>query len=281
MQWGFSWRRFLFCSRKMKRTRNIKLVIEYDGTGYHGWQCQKNALSVQSVLEKALEKLTGEDVKLIGAGRTDAGVHALGQVANFHTASAIPAERFTAALNSLLPPDISILESSEVPAGFHARYSAIGKRYRYLLYYSQQPSALLRHRAFHVRRPLDLEAMQAATAHFLGTHNFKAFCAAGSGVKSCVRTIKDISLREIYLNSNENGIEMFRNGKLYLFEIAGSGFLYNMVRIIVGTLVEVGTGRILPSEIPDIIQSEERKHAGRTAPPHGLYLAEVIYGCTP
>lgn len=244
--------------------RNIKLTIEYDGTGYHGWQSQVNAAAVQDVLCLAIKKLTGEEIILTGSSRTDAGVHALGQAANFFTASRIPAEKFAFALNSVLPEDIVIRKSEEVGKDFHSRFSAVGKRYRYLIFNSPFRSALLRQRAWHVFYPLDVDAMEQGAKHFLGMNDFKAFMASGSSVKTTVRTISDIS------------ISSFPDPTLAL-EIAGDGFLYNMVRIIAGTLVEVGYGKIRPQDIPDIIISGDRKKAGKTAPAHGLYLMEVYY----
>jgi len=243
--------------------RNIKLTIEYDGTAYHGWQSQDNAVTVQDKLEETISRLTGEKVKVIGASRTDQGVHALGQTANFHTESRIPAEKFAYALNALLPDDIAIKKSEEVPIGFHSRYSATGKKYLYKIYNSRYPSALLRNRAYHVYCPLDLALMQKAAGFFTGTHDFSAFMATGSNAKTTVRSIDVLSLE--------------KSGDIITIEIKGNGFLYNMVRIIAGTLVEVGFGKIRPDDIPGIIEEGDRRKAGRTAPPHGLYLAEVYY----
>ena len=243
--------------------RNIRLLIEYDGTNYHGWQSQKNAAAIQDVMQEAIRRLTGEDCNLIGSSRTDVGVHALGQVANFLTGSSIPAGRFSYALNSMLPDDIVVKESMEVDSEFHSRYSARGKRYRYLIYNSDFPSALLRNRAFHVPQGLDFEAMEKAAAFFKGTHDFSAFKSSGSSVKTSVRTITGISL-----SRHEDIIEL---------NIEGDGFLYNMVRIIAGTLVEVAMGKIPSSRVPGILESRDRKNAGKTAPAHGLYLMEVRY----
>ncbi|MEN6313533.1 MAG: tRNA pseudouridine(38-40) synthase TruA [Clostridiaceae bacterium] len=243
--------------------RNIKLTIEYDGTAYHGWQSQINATAVQDVVASAVSSLTGENCSVTGSSRTDTGVHALGQVCNFHTNSPIPADKFAYALNTLLPEDIVIRKSEDVPDGFHARFSARGKKYRYLFYNSVFPSALLRNRAFHVYYPLDIAAMHKAAGCFTGTHDFAAFSAAGGSVKTTVRTITEAAV--------------VRDDELVGFTVAGDGFLYNMVRIIAGTLVEVGFGRIKADDIPEIIDSCDRKRAGRTAPAHGLYLVEVYY----
>lgn len=243
--------------------RNIKLIIEYDGTGYHGWQSQTNAVTVQDIIEKAIIKLTGEECGLIGSGRTDAGVHAIGQAANFSTNSNIPPSKFSYALNNILPDDIVIKSSGEVSPDFHARYSAKGKKYRYIIYNSGQRSALLRNRAYFVPCPLNFDSMESAAACFMGTHDFAAFRASDNSVKSSIRTI--------------SGIRIDKRDDTITFEIAGNGFLYNMVRIIAGTLVEVGMGRIPADAIPSIIESLDRRKAGRTAPPQGLYLLEVYY----
>jgi len=243
--------------------RNIKLIIEYDGTNYHGWQTQINALAIQDVIRDAIRKITGEQVDLIGSSRTDVGVHAYGQVANFVTDSNIPDEKFSFALNSVLPFDICIKGSKEVEMDFHSRYSTKGKKYRYKIYNSIYPSAILRDRAYNVKCKLDLEAMKKASLYFLGEHDFTTFRASGSSVKSAVRMITDISL--------------FKKGDIIVFEITGNGFLYNMVRIIVGTLIDVGMGKIKAEEIKSIIESKDRKRAGKTIPAHGLYLIEVYY----
>lgn len=243
--------------------RNIKLTIEYDGTAYHGWQSQVNATAVQDVVTSAVNNLTGENCSITGSSRTDTGVHALGQVCNFHTGSAIPADKFAYALNAILPEDIVIRKSEEVSDDFHARFSTKGKKYRYLFYNSIFPSALLRHRACHVYYPLDMEEMCKAAAYFMGTHDFAAFSAAGGSVKTTVRTITEAVV--------------VKDGELVDFTVAGDGFLYNMVRIIAGTLIEVGFGRIKADGIPGIINSCDRRKAGRTAPAQGLYLVEVYY----
>ena len=250
--------------------RNIKLTIEYDGTGYHGWQSQINAIAVQDVITLAIKKLTGEEITLSGSSRTDTGVHALGQVAGFLTASNIPAEKFAYALNSMLLKDIVIRKSEEADMDFHSRFSAKGKKYRYLIFNSTFPSALLRHRAWHVLYDLNIGAMAESAKHFLGTHDFKAFMATGSCVKSTVRTISSISV-----NEQDKGTGAL--SRLISLEIAGDGFLYNMVRIIAGTLIEVGYGKIKPEDVPEIIKGGDRKKAGKTAPAHGLYLMEVFY----
>lgn len=243
--------------------RTIKLTIEYDGTGYHGWQYQDNAISVQEVLSKALYKLTGEHIMPEGAGRTDAGVHALGQVASFRTQSSIPAEKFTPALNTYLPEDVSIKSSESVAEDFHARFSAKGKHYRYILLNTPQRSALWAKRAWHIRERLNEDAMAEAASYFIGTHNFEAFCAAGHHVKTFERTITVSQWK--------------REGDMLIFDTQGNGYLYNMVRIMVGTMVDIGKGRFSPDIIRKAIETGQRNSIGVTAPPTGLYLMEVFY----
>lgn len=245
--------------------RNIKLIIEYDGTNYSGWQVQENGPSIQAEIENALLIITGEKIRIIGSGRTDAGVHARGQTANFKTESKMPADRFSYALNGVMPKDIVIKESCEIPEDFHARYSAKGKKYSYLILNSKFPSALLRNYAYHINycERLDISRMRKAAECFAGTHDFAGFMSAGSSVKDTIRTIY--------------GITIGCSGELIKFTYEGNGFLYNMVRIITGTLVDVGIGKIKAEDIPEIIKSKDRKLAGATAPAHGLYLEEVYY----
>ena len=243
--------------------RNIKLTIEYDGTAYHGWQSQINAAAVQDIVTDAVSRLTRENSSITGASRTDTGVHAFGQVCNFFTETTIPADKVAFALNTLLPEDITVKRSEEAAPDFHSRFSTKGKKYRYLFYNSTFPSALLRHRAYHIFYPLDADAMNRAAAHFIGTHDFASFSATGGYVKTTVRTMTQACVE--------------RDDELITFTVMGNGFLYNMVRIIAGTLVEVGFGRIDPDAIPGIITALDRRKAGRTAPAHGLYLVEVYY----
>ncbi|MBN2557936.1 MAG: tRNA pseudouridine(38-40) synthase TruA [Clostridia bacterium] len=243
--------------------KNIKLVIEYDGTAYCGWQYQPNGPSIQQIMEDAVFRLTGEHTRLHGSGRTDAGVHALGQTANFHTESKIPPAVFGRALNQLLPGDISIISSCRVADEFHSRFDARGKHYRYLIFNRQERSPFFENRAYRYGKEIDLSKMKAAALHFKGTHDFLGFMASGSDIEDTTRIIY--------------GIDIGKDGDLIGIDITGSGFLYNMVRIISGTLLECGIGRREPSEIPDIILSGDRKAAGRTLPAHGLYLVRVIY----
>ncbi len=245
--------------------RNIKLIIEYDGTNYCGWQTQENGPSIQESIEKALLKLTGENTNVNGSGRTDARVHARGQVANFLTSSTIPGNKFSYALNNLLPRDIVIKDSDEADADFHARFSAKGKKYSYHMINSKFPSALYRNYAYHINycERLDVGRMKEAATAFVGTYDFAGFMAAGSIVKDTVRTIFELSVES--------------EGEMIHLSYKGSGFLYNMVRIITGTILYAGIGKIDPDEIKDIILSKDRSRAGITVPPGGLYLDEVYY----
>ena len=243
--------------------RRIHLIIEYDGTGYAGWQRQSNALAVQQVLEERLERLTGERVVVHGASRTDAGVHALGQSAHFDTESRIPGEKFSYALNALLPRDIRVRASADAPDGFHARFSSRGKRYRYLFYDAPHAGALNRNTHAHSIYRLDDALMRREAAALVGTHDFAAFAASGSAVKDTVRTIWRA--------------DVTRDGDVVMLMIAGSGFLYNMVRLIAGTLMGVGAGKLEPGALRRAIETGDRLDLGVTAPAHGLTLMEVYY----
>ena len=243
--------------------RRIQLIVEYDGTNYAGWQRQENALAVQQVLEERLRKLTREEIVIHGASRTDAGVHALGQSAHFDTNCAIPAEKFSYALNTMLPPDVRIRQSRQVPESFHARFSTKGKRYRYLFHVHPHAGALNRLTHAHVIYPLDTERMVCEAQALVGTHDFAAFAASGSVVKDTVRTIYHADIT--------------REGDEVKLIVEGSGFLYNMVRIIAGTLVGVGSGKLEPGAFARAIESGNRLDLGVTAPAHGLTLMEVFY----
>lgn len=245
-------------------TRNIRLLLEYDGTRYHGWQRQKNADSIQQVLEETLQRLTREKINLIGSGRTDAGVHALGQVASFRTGSAIPLKAFHEGLNSMLPHDIAVLAAQEVPPEFHARKSALAKTYEYRILHRQSRSPLHHHYGWWISHRLDPEAMSAAAALLPGEHDFAAFRASGSGNRNPVRRIFAA------------GWQTHPGGWLR-FTIAGNGFLRGMVRSLVGTMVEIGKGRAAPELLAELLRSGERRLAGPTAPAQGLYLVEVVY----
>jgi len=243
--------------------RRIKLTIEYDGTNYAGWQVQPNAVTIQEKIENALYQVTRSDIRIHGAGRTDAGVHALAQTAHFDTEARIPSENFAAALNTFLPDDIRIIESKQVPDDFHARYLAKGKVYRYTIYNRACASALLRDTTCYVRESLDTELMNEAALQFIGVHDFSAFCAVKSSVENKVRMI----LRA----------EVKADLPLITFTVAGNGFLYNMVRIMAGTLIDVGRGKISSTDVKAIIETKDRTRAPFTAPPQGLALKAVLY----
>lgn len=243
--------------------RNIKLTIEYDGTNYNGWQKQKNGVTIQEELEKAIKKITNEDVEVIGSSRTDSGVHARGMVCNFKTSSRIPTERFREAINTKLPNDIAVLLSEEVNELFHARYNSKGKRYSYTIINRFEKVAINRNFSYHVKDELNIEKMKKTCEYFIGTHDFSAFKSTGSSVKTSIRTIYDMHI-------DVSGQEI----KLIVY---GNGFLYNMVRIIVGTLIEVGRGKISCKEVESAIESGDRKVTGPCAPPNGLVLEEVYY----
>ena len=248
---------------KVDKMRNIKLVIEYDGKGFNGWQKQPNKLNIQGEIESAINRITGETVELYASGRTDAGVHALGQTANFKTNSNIPIEKMCIAINSQLKNSIVIKSAEEVSEDFHCRYNCKGKKYRYIINNSLNGSAIYRGLEYHMPVKLCIEDMKKALKYFEGKHDFKAFKSSGTSSKS--------SIREIY------SAELKQDGERIIIELTGSGFLYNMVRIISGTIVDVGLGKIKPDDIPEIINKKERTNAGKTLPAHGLYLVEVYY----
>ena len=245
--------------------RNIRLLLEYDGSRYHGWQRQKGDLSIQQVLEEALQRLTRQPVKLMGSGRTDAGVHALGQVASFHTSSAIPLKAFHAGLNSMLPYDIAVLEAQEVPPEFHARKSALSKTYEYRILNRSTRSPLHRNHAWWLAPHLDLPAMTAAAAALPGEHDFTAFRASGSDNINPVRRVLAAEWRD-------------EPGGWLSFTITATGFLRGMVRSLVGTMAEAGRGKAPPLILAELLESGARHLAGPTAPPQGLYLVEGFYG---
>ncbi len=243
--------------------RNIKLTIEYDGKDFNGWQKQPTKLNIQGTIEQAIKQITGEDIELNASGRTDAGVHALGQVANFKTNSKIPIEKFAIAINSKLKRSIVIKKAEEVDERFHSRLSCKRKTYRYIINNSPEGTAIYRNLETHIPQKLDAEKMKKAIKYFEGEHDFRAFKASGTSSKSSVRTIYEANVYQ-------------KNEKI-MIELTGNGFLYNMVRIIAGTLVEVGLGKIEPEKITEIIQDGKRENAGKTLPPNGLYLVKVMY----
>jgi tRNA pseudouridine38-40 synthase len=244
--------------------RRLKLTLEYDGTHFAGFQKQSGQIrTVQGVLEKALYKLTGEEIAVVGAGRTDSGVHALGQVVHFDTSSTIPEDRFPAALNGHLPSDMAVLEAAAVNASFHARYDALKKKYCYLIYNSRKPVAIWRHHCYHFPAPLDLALMKECAQDLCGEHDFTAFSAVGSSVKSTVR--------HVFL------VDMEKTGEWIRISAIANGFLYKMMRLMVGTILEVGRGKLAPALVKQIMEEGKRGCGGPAVPPQGLYLVKVFY----
>ncbi|MCR5323262.1 MAG: tRNA pseudouridine(38-40) synthase TruA [Lachnospiraceae bacterium] len=245
--------------------RRILLRIAYDGTNYVGWQKQDNGLAVEEVLNNALHELTGENIAVIGASRTDSGVHALDNVAVFDTESRIPADKFALALNGYLPNDVVVQSSCEVEADFHPRYRECRKTYEYTIYNAAVPNPLINRYSYFVHYRLDLDAMNEAAQYLIGEHDFASFCSAGAQVKTTVREIYGV------VCFAENGFQKI------IIRITGSGFLYNMVRIIAGTLIQIGQGMYPPERMKEILETRDRTQAGPTAPPQGLVLKEIRY----
>ena len=243
--------------------RRIKLIVAYDGTNYCGWQVQPNGITVQEVLNQALSDLFAKKIACIGASRTDAGVHALGNVAVFDTDARMPADRIAFALNTRLPADIRIQESAEVPMEFHPRFANTVKTYEYRIFNRKFPDPTKRLYSFFYHYPLDVDAMRQAASYLVGTHDFKSFATAKPEVTDTVRTIYETSLE--------------KEDDLIRFRITGNGFLYNMVRIITGTLLEVGKGDYPPEKVKEILAAKDRKTAGATARPEGLTLVQIRY----
>ncbi len=241
----------------------LLLTIRYDGTAYHGWQVQPNAVTVQQVLQDAVERITGVRSGLTGCSRTDAGVHAEMFCCATDNPTALRGEKLCMALNAVLPRDVAVYDVREVPADFHPRYDALGKRYEYRIYNGRQRHPFYEGRALHVNRPLDEVMLDKAAKDYLGTHDFAAFCASGSSVESTVRTVTHAEVR--------------REGDMVIFAVEADGFLYNMVRIMAGTLLDIAAGKIDKEAIPAILDSLQREQAGNTAPAHGLYLQAVRY----
>lgn len=248
----------------MNNTKNIAVRIQYDGTNYHGWQWQENAVTVQSTVEDALSRTLGSPVKVTGCSRTDSGVHALDYILNFKTETSIPTDRLPYALNYRLPRDITAINAWEADDGFNSRFSVKGKRYIYQIWNSAFKNPFLDRYSWHYPYKLNLDKMQEAAKHFVGKHDFAGFMASGGQQTTTVRTIRVCSAET---DPTEPG--------LITVSVEADAFLYNMVRIIVGTLTDVGCGKILPSDIPDIIKSADRVNGGVTAPPQGLFLKKV------
>lgn len=243
--------------------KRVKLTVAYDGTNYCGWQVQPNGITVQEVLNHHLSELTRENIETIGASRTDAGVHALGNVAVFDTHVRMPGEKFSYALNQRLPEDIRIEKSEEVPMDFHPRYIKSVKTYEYKIINRRFPVPTQRFYSHFTYIPLDVEKMREGAAYLIGEHDFKSFCGTNAQVKTTVRTIYNIHIE--------------KEQDMITIRIRGNGFLYNMVRILAGTLMEVGSGALKPSEIKEILEAKDRKMAGPTAPARGLTLIGIQY----
>lgn len=243
--------------------KRVKLVVAYDGTNYHGWQVQDNGITIEEVLNRTISELVQEDIKVIGASRTDAGVHACGNVAVFDTESRIPGDKFSFALNQRLPEDIRIQESCEVDADFHPRYADTVKTYEYNILNRRFELPSKRLYAAFCYYPMDIERMNQAAAYLVGEHDFKSFCSAGAQVQTTVRTIYAVNV------TKEDDMVHIR--------ITGNGFLYNMVRIIAGTLMQVGTGLLEPEQVKEILEARDRSKAGPTAVAKGLTLVEIRY----
>lgn len=247
------------------RSRNIRIVLAYDGAPYLGWQIQPQGPTLQSVLQDSIRIITGEQVVVKGSGRTDAGVHALGQVANFHTLSTIDHHGFVQALNSVLPPTVAVTGADEVDSTFDAQFSAVNKLYRYRVLNNRNRSPFELRRAWHINTILDVETMSSVTHILLGKHDFSSFRASGCVARIPVRTL--------------SRCDVIREGDILSFELEGDGFLRHMVRNIVGTLIDVGRHRFSTDDFVAILESKDRTRAGRAAPPHGLYLVRVDYPC--
>ena len=243
--------------------KRIKLTIAYDGTNYCGWQIQPNGITIEEILNKALSKMTGEEILVVGASRTDSGVHAMGNVAVFDTDTTIPAEKIAVALNQRLPEDIVITKSEEVPLDFHPRYCNCSKTYEYHIINTRIPIPTKRLTNYFVSYVLDIDKMRQAASYLVGEHDFVSFCNVRTDVENTVRTI--------------TALDILTNGNEITIRITGNGFLYNMVRIIVGTLVRVGRGFYEPEKVKEILEAKDRKAAGVTAPAHGLMLVEIKY----
>ena len=241
----------------------VLLTLAYDGTNFAGFQVQKNARTVQSTVQDAIERIWGDRLPVVGCSRTDAGVHARDYKLTFHAAPRLSADRIPAALNAHLPDDIAVLGAEIVPDTFHVRHDVYEKEYEYVICNTQYRDPFSVHTALHYRRPIDAELLECAAQHFLGTHDFRAFMASGSVIADTTRTVRSVSVT--------------REGSVVRLRIAADGFLYNMVRIFVGTMLSVNEGKLTPDDIPAVIDSRDRKNAGITVPAHGLYLNRVVF----
>lgn len=243
--------------------KRIKLIVAYDGTNYNGWQVQPTGVTIEGVLNETLTQLTKEAVTVIGASRTDSGVHALGNIAVFDTNTKIPPEKISYALNQWLPEDIVVQDSCEVPMDFHPRRCESRKTYEYKILNRTFPLPLNRHDCYFTYRKLDVEKMQQATQYLIGEHDFKSFCSIHSQAETTTRTIYDLTVK--------------KEQDLITIRVTGSGFLYNMVRIVAGTLLQIGIGERSPNEMQEILQAKDRTAAGPTAPAHGLTMIGIKF----
>ncbi len=243
--------------------RNLLLTISFDGSNYHGWQVQENAITVQQTMQDAIERITGSRGNIVGCSRTDAGVHANMYCCNIRTESEIECSKFVTALNAVLPEDISVMKCGEVNYEFHARYDCKSKEYIYKIWNSPVKNPFLHKYSYQHKYPLDEEFLNRQAKQFIGTCDFSAFCASGSSVEDTVRTVTDA--------------EVYREGDMVIFRVEANGFLYNMVRIMVGTLLDISAGKIKPDTIDEILLSKDRNRAGITAKPEGLYLNRIVY----
>lgn len=243
--------------------RNIKLILQYDGTAYHGFQIQPDVVTIQGMLEESIRKTLNEDVKVNGCSRTDAGVHAIRYCAGFHLSTPVPPERLSLIMNNALPDDIRVLSSEEADEDFHPRFSCVAKKYSYTINTSSQANVFTKNYEWQYKKPLNIIAMREAAIHIVGKHDFRSFMTTGPEMETTVREVFSLDIEE--------------DGDYIRIYIKADGYLYNMVRIITGTLVHVGEGRIKPEDIPGIIEKKDRSYAGPTAPPQGLALYEIYY----
>lgn len=243
--------------------RNLLLTLSFDGSAYHGWQVQENAVTVQQALQDALEHICGVRDNIVGCSRTDSGVHANMYCCNLRTEHTIPCDRLVTALNAVLPRDIAVSNCKQVPFDFHARYDCTSKEYIYKIWNSPNKNPFLYDYSLHYKYPLDAEMLDGQAKQYIGEYDFASFCAAGSSVASTVRNVTNASVT--------------RDGDMVVFTVEANGFLYNMVRIMVGTLIDISSGKTEKNSIADIIAAKDRGRAGFTAPPHGLYLNRVNY----
>ena len=243
--------------------KRVKIVVAYDGTNYRGWQIQNNGETIESMLNRAISSLTGEDIHVMGSSRTDSGVHAMGNVAVFDTEARMAADKFSYALNQRLPEDIRIQMSEEVEPDFHPRYCDSEKTYEYRILNRKFPVPTERLYSYFYHYKLDVDKMREATSYLIGRHDFASFCGSGAQVKTTIRTV--------------TGIEVFRDGDIVTIRVSGTGFLYNMVRIISGTLIEIGNGQYPPERMQKILDAKDRSAAGPTAPAQGLTLMGIQF----